>query len=195
MENALITMMMYPDMFSAVIDRITKFYIKVNGMFYEATKGYLDGILIGNDFGSQKALMLDSDSIRKYVFPGTKKLIDQAKSYGLVVIHHSCGSVFPVIGDIFELGADVIHPIQALAADMDAETLSKNFSEKGAFCGGVDAQNLLVNGTPQEVAKEVERLLEIFPTRLVFSPSHEAILPDIPPANVEALFNTVKRFS
>ncbi len=192
MENALITMMMYPDMFTAVIDRITDFYLKVNGMFYEATKGYLDGILIGNDFGSQKALMVDPDSIRKYVFPGTKKLIDQAKSYGLVVIHHSCGSVFPIIGDIFELGAEVVHPIQALAADMDAETLSKNFREKGAFCGGVDAQNLLVNGTPEEVEKEVKRLLEIFPTRLVFSPSHEAILPDIPPANVEALFRTVK---
>lgn len=192
MENALTTMMMHPDMFKAVINRITDFYLQVNEMFYESTKGYLDAVLIGNDFGSQFALMVDSDSLREYVFPGTKKLIDQAKSYGLTVVHHSCGSIFPVIGDLFEMGADVIHPIQALAADMDATTLKDNFPGKGAFCGGVDAQNLLVNGKPDEIKQEVKRLLEIFPTGLVFSPSHEAILPDINPANIEAMFSTIK---
>ena len=92
------------------------------------------------------------------------------------------------------MGVDVIHPIQALATDMDAKTLKNNFTEKGAFCGGVDAQNLLVNGKPDEIRKEIKRLLEIYPTGLVYSPSHEAILPDINPANVEALFNTIKEF-
>ncbi len=193
MENALTTMLMYPDMFQAVIDRITDFYLEVNELFYEATKGYLDAVLIGNDFGSQTALMIDADSLRKYVFPGTKKLIDQAKSYGLTVVHHSCGSIFPIINDLFEMGVDVIHPIQALAADMDANTLRDNFSKKGSFCGGVDAQNLLVKGKPNEIEQEVKRLLEIYPTGLVFSPSHEAILTDINPANIEAMFNTIKQ--
>jgi uroporphyrinogen decarboxylase len=34
--------------------------------------------------------------------------------------------------------------------------------------------------------------MEIFPTGLILSPSHEAILPDIPPANIEAIFDTIK---
>ena len=67
MENALITMMTYPDMFQAVIDRITDFYLEVNELFYEATRDHLDAILIGNDFGSQTALMVDPDLIRKFV--------------------------------------------------------------------------------------------------------------------------------
>ena len=95
MEHALMTMLMNPDMFQAVIDRITKFYLKANELFYEATKGNLDAVLIGNDFGSQTGLMLDPELIRQYVLPGTKQLIDQAKSYGLKVMHHSCGSIFP----------------------------------------------------------------------------------------------------
>ncbi len=192
MEKALMCMFTNPEMFKAVIDRITDFYLKANELFYEATKGYLDAILIGNDFGSQNALMIDPDSLRTHVFPGTKKLIDQAKSYGLKVIHHSCGSIFPVIGDLIELGVDVIHPIQALAQDMDAVTLKKCFGGETSFCGGVDAQNLLVKGTPEMVAENVKELKKLFPTGLVFSPSHEAILPDIPPANIEALFNAVK---
>ena len=147
---------------------------------------------MGNDFGSQTSLMVDPGLLREHVFPGTKKLVDQAKRFGLTVIHHSCGSIFPIIGDLFDMGIDVIHPIQALAADMDAETLRKNFSGKGAFCGGIDAQELLVNGSPGDIIDNVNRIKSEFPTGLVISPSHEAILPDINPANIEALFAALK---
>jgi uroporphyrinogen decarboxylase len=161
-------------------------------MFYEATKGMLDAVLIGNDFGSQTGLMLDPDSIREYVFPGTKKLIAQAKSYGLTVMHHSCGSIFPIIQDLADLGADIIHPIQALANEMDAPNLKSHFGGKVAFCGGVDAQNLLVNGSPEGITKKVAELKALFPTGLIISPSHEAILPDIHPANIAALFESLR---
>lgn len=190
MENALITMMSYPEMYQAVIDRITKFYLDCGEIFYEATKGYLDAVLIGNDFGSQMGLMVDPDSLRKYVFPGTKALVEQAKNYGLTVVHHSCGSIYPIINDLYDLGIDTIHPIQAKAQDMNAEKLSADFPN-GRFFGGVDAQYLLVKGTPDEVKADVRRLKNCFPTGLVISPSHEAVLPDIRPENIEALFEAV----
>jgi len=193
MEQALIVMLSNPEMFRAVINRITNFYLKANEIFYDSTKGLLDAILIGNDFGSQTNLIVDAENLREFVFPGTKKLIEQAKSYGLTVMHHSCGSIFPLIKDMTDLGADIIHPIQALANEMDAPRLKRYFNKKVAFCGGVDAQNLLVKGNPEGVAKKVLELKEIFPTGLIISPSHEAILPDIPPANIEALFNTIKK--
>lgn len=193
MEHALMVMLTNPDIFKAVIGRITKFYLQANEIFYEATKGYLDAVLIGNDFGSQTGLMVDPSLLSEYVFPGTKKLIDQAKSYDLKVMHHSCGSIFPIIDDLINLGVDIIHPIQALAEDMDAPNLKKNFAGRVAFCGGVDAQYMLVKGTPEDVNNKVQELVELFPTGLVISPSHEAILPDIPPANIEALFNSLKK--
>ena len=192
MENALMTMITAPEMFDAVIDRITEFYLEANEIFYKAGEGKLDAVLIGNDFGSQRALMLSPDLLRKHVFRGTKKLIDQAHSYGLKVIHHSCGSIHDIIPDLIELGVDVIHPIQALATGMDPYTLKDKFSDKTSFCGGIDAQELLVNGKPEEVAAKVKELKELFPTGLVLSPSHEAILPDINPANIEALFAALK---
>jgi uroporphyrinogen decarboxylase len=192
MEQALMVMLSNPDMFCAVIERITDFYLKANELFYESTKGLLDAVLIGNDFGSQTGLMVDPESLREYIFPGTKKLIDQAKSYGLIVMHHSCGSIFPIIQDLSDLGADIIHPIQALASEMDAPNLKSQFAGKVAFCGGIDAQNLLVNGQPEDVAKKVIELKKLFPTGLILSPSHEAILPDISPANIEAMFNALK---
>ena len=50
----------------------------------------------------------------------------------------------------------------------------------------------MVNGTPEEVTAKVHELKEIFPTGLILSPSHEAILVDTKPENVEALFNAIK---
>ncbi|MDR1381729.1 MAG: hypothetical protein LBJ47_09675 [Tannerella sp.] len=192
METALIKMLAEPEMFRAVIDRITEFYLRANEIFYEATKGKLHAVLIGNDFGSQSGLMLSPNSIREFVFDGTRRLIRQARSYDLKVIHHSCGSVYDIIPDLIELGVDAIHPIQALAAKMEAWRLKDSFGERVSFCGGVDAQHLLVNGTPEDVRAEAEKLKTLFPTGLIISPSHEAILPDVPPANVEALFSINK---
>jgi uroporphyrinogen decarboxylase len=192
METALMKMMTEPEMFRVVIDRIAQFYLTANEIFYEAAKGSLDAILIGNDFGSQLGLMLSPKLIREFVWPGTKQLVEQAKSYGLKVIHHSCGSIYPIIQDLIDLGVDAIHPIQALAKDMSAEKMKADFYGNVAFCGGIDAQELIVNGTPEQVYQRVQEVKALFPTGLIISPSHEAILPDVDPANIDAMFRAIK---
>ena len=191
MENACIQMMMAPDMFRGIVDKCVDFYLGANKIFFEATKGKLDAVLIGNDFGAQTGPVISPGSIREFAMEGTKKLVQQAKSYGLKVIHHSCGSIYDVIPDLIESGVDAIHPIQALATDMSAEKMAEDFGDKVSFVGGLDAQYLLVQGAPKEIRKRVAELKALFPTGLVISPSHEAILPDVNPANVEALFAAV----
>ena len=52
----------------------------------------------------------------------------------------------------------------------------------------MDTQELLPNGTPEDVMAAVKHLREIFPTGLIISPSHEAVQADVPPANIEAMF-------
>jgi uroporphyrinogen decarboxylase len=191
METALVKMITEPEMYNAVCNKVIEFYLKANEIYYEATKGKLDAVLIGNDLGSQTALMLSPDMIRKFVLPGTEKFVEQAKSYGLKVIHHSCGAIYDIIPDLIIAGVDVIHPIQALAKGMEPQRLKDNFGDKVSFCGGVDAQELLVNGTPKEVTNKILELKQIFNTGLIISPSHEAILPDIRPENIKALYDAV----
>jgi len=72
---------------------------------------------------------------------------------------------------------------------METKSLKYRFCDNISFCGGVDAQNLLVKGTPENVRKNARELRNVFPTGLMISPSHEAILLDISPANIEALFD------
>lgn len=192
MEDALMKMFIAPELFQAVIDRITDFYLRANEIFYRATQGKLHAVLIGNDFGSQQGLMVGPDELRRFVFDGTRRLVEQAKRYELKVIHHSCGSIHDIIPDLIDMGVDAIHPIQALAAKMEPERLRHDFGDRVSFCGGVDAQHLMVCGTPDEVTAKVHELRRIFPTGLILSPSHEAILMDTRPENVEALFRAAQ---
>jgi uroporphyrinogen decarboxylase len=192
MENACIQMMMAPDVVHAVTERIIDFYLRANEIFYEATKGDLDAILIGNDFGGQTGLLVSPDMVRDFAFPGTRKLVNQAKDYGLKVIHHSCGSIYDIIPDLIDIGVDAIHPMQVRANNMEPQRLKDEFGEKVAFVGGVDAQYNLVQEGPEVISHEVQQLKALFPTGLIISPSHEAILPDVDPANIDALFKAVR---
>ena len=193
METALMNMIAAPELYEAVNEKVLEFYLKANRIFYEATKGKLHAVLIGNDMGSQRGLMISPELVRRFVIPGCRRLTEQAHSYGLKVIYHSCGAISDIIPDLIDAGVDIIHPIQALAAGMEPEGLKEKFGDRVSFCGGVDTQELLVHGTPEDVRKKVEELKRLFPTGLIISPSHEAILPDVPPENIGALFDAVRR--
>lgn len=189
METALMNMAANPEIYQAVDDKIVNFYLRANELILEATKGMLDAIIIANDFGTQRGLMISRDMIHNYVMPGSKKLIDQAHSYGVKVIYHSCGAVFDAIPELIEAGADFIHPLQATAVGMDPRRIKAAYGDKVAFCGGVDIQELLPNGTPEQVRAKVRELREIFPTGLIISPSQGVILDDVPPENIAAMLN------
>ena len=48
---------------------------------------------------------------------------------------------------IIDAGVEALHPIQAMAAGMDAERLARDFGNDLIFMGGVDTQRLLPFGT------------------------------------------------
>ena len=70
---------------------------------------------------------------------------------------------------------------------MDAQTLAHDFGGKTSFMGGIDTQDLLVHASPDEVRRDVARVRDALSPRLIVSPSHEAVLPNVPPANIQAM--------
>ena len=192
MNNCFMNMIDNPGLVHAVNERIVDFYLKANEIFYKAAKGRLDSVIIGNDMGTQRGLMLSPELIGEFVLPGCKLLTRQAHAYGIKVIYHSCGSIIPIIDMLTDAGVDAIHPIQAKAAGMKAEELKERFGNAVSFVGGVDTQELLVKGPAEAIRKRVFELRELFPTGLVLSPSHEAVLPDIPPRHIAAMFEAAK---
>ena len=147
----------------------------------------VDGFFFGNDFGTQVDLICGPDQFDEFIMPWFARFTRQAHDHGYQAILHSCGAIHKVIDRLIGAGVDCLHPLQARAANMDADTLARDFKGRIAFLGGIDTQDLLVNGTPEEVAADVRRVKELLGPRLIVSPSHEAILPNVAPANVEAM--------
>lgn len=132
---------------------------------------------------------------RKFVLPGMNRLMNVARKYNKKILLHSCGSIYKVIPDLIEAGIDALHPLQAKAANMNAEILAAEFKKDIAFVGGVDTQDLLVNATPREVKDDVYRLVDTLGPNLVISPSHEAILPNVSLENVLAMREAVNEIN
>ena len=114
--------------------------------------------------GSQRGLMISPELVRRFVSPAAG-VLQSRHSYGLKVIYHSCGAISDIIPDLIDAGVDIIHPIQALAAGMEPEGLKEKFGDRVSFCGGVDTQELLVHGTPEDVEEEGGRTEKAVPHR------------------------------
>ena len=60
------------------------------------------------------------------------------------------------------MGVDVLKPVQSVCPGMDPLDLEREFGDRLTFMGGVDTQDLLPNGSPEDVRRETERLVEGF---------------------------------
>jgi uroporphyrinogen decarboxylase len=187
MENYFVKMRTHPEVVEAATDRVCGFYHAANERFFDAAGDRVDAYFFGNDFRTQLDLMISPGLFDRFIMPWFRRLTDQAHRRGCQVVLHSCGSIHRVIPKLIAAGVNCLHPLQAKAANMDADTLARDFGGKIAFLGGVDTQRVLPLGTPAEVKAEVRRVKAMLGPYLIVSPSHEAVLPDVPPRNIAAL--------
>lgn len=152
----------------------------------------LDG---GGDYGTQRALLIRPEMFRRYFKPLYKKFYKEIKdNYDVKIQFHSCGSIVDIIPDLIEVGVDILDPIQPAAAGMEPKSLKEAFGRSLVFHGGMDIQELLPHGTPEEVRKEVRRLYSILGQDggYILAPSHN-IQVDTPVENILAMYDEAAR--
>ncbi|MDR0314063.1 MAG: hypothetical protein LBI14_10770 [Treponema sp.] len=190
MENYFVKMHTDPAIVDAVTRHIVDFYLDLNEKLFTLAGNKIDAFFFGNDFGSQLDLLISPEHFDRFVMPYFREFTDQAHRHGYKVALHSCGAIDRVIPRLIDAGVEVLHPIQAMAKDMDAESLARKYSNKIVFLGGVDTQRILPFGTPSDVRAEVRRLKKLFGPNFIISPSHESILPNVSPENILAMAET-----
>ena len=187
MEEYFVKMYTNPEVLQAATDKVCEFYYEANEKFFAAAGKEMDGFFFGNDFGTQCSLICGPDQFDQFILPWFRKFTEQGHRHGYQVILHSCGAVADVIERLIAAGVDCLHPLQAKAKNMDAETLARRFGGRITFLGGIDTQDLMTNGTPEEVRADVHRVRRLLEPYLIVSPSHEALLANVPPTNVAAM--------
>ncbi len=156
-----------------------------------------DLVWTGDDFGTQEGMLVSPDLWREVFKPRYKRVFTELKKKDdeVLVAYHSCGSIRPIIGDLVEVGLDVLNPIQPLARGMELDKLKAKYGEEIAFFGGIDIQRVLPDGTPTDVRNEVKSCIKdgAGGGGFLLAPAHN-IQPDTPVENIITLFESVKEF-
>jgi uroporphyrinogen decarboxylase len=196
MEDFFLQLYLEPKVCEAIIERCFSFYYELDRRTFEANPGQIDMYFIGNDFGSQRALLISPDMWRQFYKPYMKKLIGQAKDNGCVTAIHSCGDIHDIIGDLIEIGVDAINPIQVGAENMDPETLVREYGADCVFFGGIDENEILQYGTEDEVRAETRRIIDTLGKhgRYIVAASHDYLLPEIPAKSIIAMYDEAKLY-
>jgi uroporphyrinogen decarboxylase len=160
----------------------------------------VDFLWCGDDFGGQQGMLIDPEMWRRIFKPRIKMMFEEFRKVrsDIKFAWHSCGSILPIIPDFIEIGLDILNPVQPLAKGMDPEFLKNTYGKDLVFFGGIDVQELLPYGKPQEIKDEVRRRIDILGKNggYLVAPAHN-IQPDTPVENVNAFFEAVfdHRFS
>lgn len=152
-------------------------------------------LITGTDFGTQRGPFISVADYRDLYKPYHKAINDliHRRSKWKTFIH-SCGSVYKLMPDFIKAGFDILNPVQCSAADMEARRLKREFGRDIVFWGGgVDTQQTMAFGSPEQVYAEVRERIEIFNKDggFVFDAIHN-IQGNIPIENVEAMFRALK---
>ncbi|MCE5343436.1 MAG: hypothetical protein LLF96_07630 [Eubacteriales bacterium] len=165
-------------------------------LYLQAAGRYCDAVAVsGMDYGIQNSELFQPNIFRDQYMPNMKKInafIHQHSS--CKTFYHSCGSIYHILPYMIQGGVDIINPVQTSAACMEPERLKKEFGDQLVFWGGgADTQDVLPNGTPEEVYNHVKQRMEVFAPGggFVFSPVHN-LQYGVAPANVEAMLRSLR---
>ena len=189
MEEILLDVALHPGFVAELLENLAEYILQTLRTMLETCA--FEGIAVSDDYGAQHGMIISPSSWRRLVKPSLSRIYDLAKGHGRTVFHHSCGHIVPIIGDLIDMGLDILHPIQPEA--MDIAYLEREFGARLTLCGGVPTQTLLVQGTPEAIRQEVRRLKGTMGRDggYILEPGI-TIQADVPPENIIAMIDEAR---
>ncbi|MFO7947200.1 MAG: uroporphyrinogen decarboxylase family protein [Armatimonadota bacterium] len=190
-EDFLMDLVVNENFMNALLDKIMEMWQTQWERHLQALGDNVDVVQMAGDLGHQGGTLISRELYEKYFKPRQKELVrfvrDRTDAF---IFWHTCGSVYDFIPDLIEVGIDILNPVQVSARDMEPERLKEEFGDHLSFWGGVDTQSLLPNGTPEQVAEETRRTIDILGREggYVLNSVHN-IQADVPADNILAMFD------
>ena len=195
MENILTDLALEPEIAAAIFARIRRFYSAYLERILDAARGGIDIVLTGDDFGSQRGLLMSAPMWREFLLPGFRAYLALVRSAGARSMHHTCGAVSEIVPDMAAAGLDILQSLQPEAPGMDIGSLVERYGDRICFQGGVSIQQTMPRGRPEDIRAEVQRIARAVRGRAgyIFCTAHN-IQADTPFDSVMALLRAYREF-
>ncbi len=154
-ENTLMDCAAEEDFYAELLDRFTDLTL---ALVEECADIPADAIMMGDDWGNQQGVMIGPERWRRFYKPRYARIFEAVHDQDKLAIMHCCGSAAAIMGDIVEIGLDVLESIQPEAAGMNPYALKKTWGDKITFWGGLGSQSTIPFGTPDEIHQEIRNL-------------------------------------
>jgi uroporphyrinogen decarboxylase len=197
LQNFLMALITEPAFADRLMETITDIYIESCNNYLEQVGSYIQVFTFWDDLAGQNGWLINPEVYRKRIKPKQKRLVEAVKKKtGAKLFYHSCGATRTLIPDLIEIGFDILNPVQVSAKGMNTRELKTEFGRDIVFWGGgVDTQQVLPFGKPQEVVDEVKRRIDDLAPGggFVFAAVHN-IQAFVPPENIVAAFDTALQY-
>lgn len=129
--------------------------------YYEITASInsVGAFVCNDDWGFSNQTMFSPDTLREYIFPWHKKIVETVHKKNKPIVLHSCGNLDAVMDDVIDnLGYDAKHSYEDKI--IPVEKAYEKWGDRIAIFGGMDV-NFLSTSTPDEISKRAKVLLEL----------------------------------
>ena len=189
MEEVLMDLVDNNPAFLDIMDARFNFYYETQENILKEADGLIDFAHAGEDLGNQRGQMISRDIFDRHFAQKYKQYFEMVHSYGARTMMHMCGTVWPFLDRLIEIGLDIYDVVQPTTPENDIGELAKKFGDRIIFQGSMDVQQELAWGTVEDVISQVQRRLKLFPEGgLILGPSHAA-QPGSPLENILAMYS------
>lgn len=155
----------------------------------------VDGILGANDWAYRNGPMMSPKNFDEFMAPYLKEIVDLTHSFGKFYVRHLDGNTYPILDSIVNYcGVDAYHAIEPTAG-MDIKKIKDMYGDKITVIGNIDCGEVLTNWSPEEIQKEVKRIISLVSPGggHIFSSSN-GIHGGVPVANFLAYIKAAKKY-
>ena len=193
LEKFMMDMAMQEPYVEVLLDKVKEFSIGIGKQLVESG---VDGIWAGDDFGAQNGMMISPDMWRQLFKPRHAEVFRELKAVNpdVLIMYHTDGAVAPILEDLVEIGVDVFNPVQPNVPGHEPEALKSKLGDRLSFWGAIDQQQLLPQGTPEEIEADVAEKIRVLGAGggYMCSPAH-IVQVDTSMENIEAFIAAVKK--
>lgn len=161
----------------------------------QAAGGRIDILALGEDYGSQRGLLVSPRTFDRLFRPFMQEYFDLAHKYGARAMMHSCGSVRALIPRFIDMGLDILDVVQVDAEGMSIRELHREYHGKIVLRGTMSVQSTLPFGTREDVRREVALRQALYNDGgMIIGPTH-AIQPLTPVENVLEMYRAIGSYT